>query len=667
MGAGGGALWLRASGFEHGEPGALIALDPATGAGRWSTPLRYNRLAYDDFCHGDGWVAASEGLPGEPSAQAVVGFDAASGERRWSLPGALLAGAGEHVFVELSHDTVAVVSGRTGERAGEIGLTAGYRSLVYWSPRALAVDGGLWLIGRDALVRVADEGGWREVERVETGGRDSGVALVWAAGQPVAAVTRESAAGSATLLLARDERGVFAEVGRAPGALRSAMGGAFVSLWTSINEKTERFTALTLGGGSASLLSVEPDRGGAIASGGDAAVSAPYGYLIVARLEAGRGSADAPILTRVSLPDEHWKSFAVGGGAAWVQSGDRLLRFELDALPEGDADATLSWWDVPAPSSSPSFYARVSALAADSARAEHPELGEVTLRGDVSGLKVRDRVTLAEVREVLPGFHQVRRWHKAHGEAAPFVPPPALSLPASALPPLPDAPASTDTAWGDALRACAAERGFGITPLMTRFMARYDTDERFRRWVNRLGIYVSISGYTSCWLGTDCAIVYFAGDMSGQAYGLYLYPPEQRPEASPPMVYWDHETREVSWQGPDFDTFLHNFLAGRARWDDEGHAGLVREALGLEAREERRQPAPGWFEDAHSAPSMGLRDAVLLAEEDPVAAERVMVALHREHEKSAPIREALDRLYQALGWRYHLRNLREAARIAGVS
>ena len=49
-----------------------------------------------------------------------------------------------------------------------------------------------------------------------------------------------------------------------------------------------------------------------------------------------------------------------------------------------------------------------------------------------------------------------------------------------------------------------------------------------------------------------------------------------------------------------------------------------------------------------------------------MAAERALVALHRVNEKSRRIREALDALYKRLGWRDHLRNLREAARIAGV-
>ena len=603
-----GRVWLHAAHLTHGESGSLVALDAATGAGLWSAPLAHNRLAYNTCFVGDGWVAATEGLPGELSKQRAVGFDAETGARLWAREAELIAGAGRHAFLRGPSDELTVLDGRSGAVVGQIALTAGWRNLGFWSPNLLLRDGELWYLGKQALVRAADRGGWRVVERIETGDT-FGAALVDVGGRLMILKDGDTREGAGVALLALAD-GSFSKVGRLEGRLRAAAGGDFLSVWTAINEKTDRFTALVPGGPSDSLLSVAPNHASPITLGGGAALTAPYRYVIIARLRDG-----VPVLTRVSLPEQHWTSAVIGDGVAWVQSADRLMRLELAALPlEPAPDLALPWLDPPGPSHAPDFYARVTGVGEGEATAEHPDLGVVTLRGDVSGLKPRARVTLEEVREVLPGVYRVRRWRPAHGTAALYTPPAALSLPASDLPPLPAAPASTETAWAAALRGVAAARGFAVSPLMARFFERCDTDERFRQQVQRLGLYLSIDGTTGCWLGTDSAIVRFAGDMSGQVYGLYLYPPEQLPDAPAPIVYWDHETREVSWQAADFDTFLRELLADRERWHKDENAVFVRDALGLSAGRPERVPAPVWFVDAHSEPSVGLQAALELAE-----------------------------------------------------
>lgn len=215
----------------------------------------------------------------------------------------------------------------------------------------------------------------------------------------------------------------------------------------------------------------------------------------------------------------------------------------------------------------------------------------------------------------------------------------------------------------DVLRESADRFGFTIPPLLAALLEVNDGDDVARRWIESSGLLLSVSGFSNCWIGTDPAFLGFAGDGSGQQWGLYLYPPQMTPGVECAIAYWDHETREVSYVASTFEEFLADQLH-RMSEDNADELALLLEKLGLPldfARERVWTPPPAWFASAHGDATRGttLADADAAIEADPIAGERLLVAYVREHESDVEGIGRMEILYERLGWRFHRENLRQ--------
>lgn len=235
-----------------------------------------------------------------------------------------------------------------------------------------------------------------------------------------------------------------------------------------------------------------------------------------------------------------------------------------------------------------------------------------------------------------------------------------LAVPAPGLRPAPAPPREAKDL--QVLREAAERFGFRIPALLEKLLVLDASEPVASRWIRRTGLELGVSGFSNCWIGTDPAMLGFAGDGSGQQWGLYLYPPQLNASPEPAVVYWDHETRELSWSGATFEQFLRRHLAVHANDDRTDALPLLLAALGLprDFPEDSWEPAPAWYAAAH-----GERDRVTLADaraaldRDAIEGERLLVAYVRDHENDDEGIHEMELLYERLGWRFHRENLRQ--------
>lgn len=407
---------------------------------------------------------------------------------------------------------------------------------------------------------------------------------------------------------------------------------------------------------------------------------------------AGRAFALAPRETRVGpmtvvfgidlATGARTELFAFAGSKRAHSNGGDFLLVQVE-LPDG-ANEIVAW--MPG-ASAPAF--RIPCGEGGWAQCCHVDgaLGAVSLRGALDVFAVRGG-NLFTVRVPMPEHYTPtaivsggRVFASAAGlfeidvAALPFATehravdiafegktPLALSASASVVPVSVRAPARNL----EVLRESAERFGFTIPPLLAALLEVYDGDDVARRWIQSSGMELRVTGFSNCWIGTDPAFLGFAGDGSGQQWGLYLYPPQMKAGVECAVAYWDHETREVSMLATTFEEFLADQLY---RMNEEAADELVMllEKLGLPpdfAQERVWVPPPAWFSSAHgeARPTLAEVDAAL--ERDPISGERVLVAYVRENEKDDEGIARMELLYERLGWRFHRENLRQLKQYA---
>ncbi len=186
--------------------------------------------------------------------------------------------------------------------------------------------------------------------------------------------------------------------------------------------------------------------------------------------------------------------------------------------------------------------------------------------------------------------------------------------------------------------------GFSISPLLEKVLRQTDTDEAFRRWLDQLSILIEVTGKSTAWEGADPCLLGLAGSGGGDVVAFYVFPPGLPAGAPLPMVDWWHETNEVSWLSPDFDTWFATRLASEREASPEVVA-LVLERLGLPA------------EFAKSAVVAAAAPAWFTADPTTDTEERRLVHSLRTMREDAATRERLRTVYAELGWAWHGENL----------
>lgn len=475
---------------------------------------------------------------------------------------------------------------------------------------------------------------------------------------------RETPHGPRTELFAPESPDVV--LGSVEGELiASARTGALVLLGVAMPGTRYDLVALALGA-RAPELRLPGAFAAALAAEGPYAIAAtPNGTLHAFRL-------DAAGLASISIATPAWAHVdaRLVGGEALVLTGRTLVLARLDAMPfvPGAHHAiAVSYAPIVGHARGLREPGVVVATVGQKILVDHPEVRRLTIERAPDDPPVRsgDKIRIDDVREPLPGILKVHAWSKGDGLASVRPPPPPLELPAPDVRPLTSALGGATAAPRprnrEVMQKLAASWGFAVPPALDAFLEATDTDPVLCRWLTRLGLeYVDVRTLSADWNADPC-VLGFAGRGNGDAPALYLYPPALASGAEPIVVEYWHETNECSFVARTFDEFLGAMLAEQEREEPELVA-LVRERLRIAPRKVLAGAPPDWL--AHPDAAAPPLDEIEAREArgDLLGAERGWAQHYvAQGPNEARARDALKRLYAALGWHAALDALARAA------
>jgi hypothetical protein len=527
----------------------------------------------------------------------------------WRRPGEL-RGTTRNGFV------VAERNPEGGARLVEVTPAGQARTLVevpdakYSLPAAVVTAEHVWTISKKKLLGVPLEGGAPRTLKVAS--KDA--ALLPFRGGVLLLETLEEKTGTRTRLSAANE--ALVELGALPGPMfapvSAASDGLVVAVATDEGEAWECVVAAPEKTAEPLRLTV-PARLPAAASGAVAAI-AQQGALALLSLQSG-----APACVRIPIPQGSQPSVGVGPSVACVAVSKQLFVVELAQVQ----------WTAGLSAQSVTF---LPAAKGEPAPAPAKPGGDF-IRGMLDALRGKR----SEAGTPVSG---------------------SIALDVAQLPPAHIDAASRPQENLAQLKRVSERLGFSIPRALEALVTKNDRDPQFRRWLDQLSIIVDITGFSTAWEGADPCLIGLAGNGGGDVVALYFYPPAHPAGASLPVVDWWHETNEVAWLAKDFDTWLAARLA-EAKEDEPEIAALVMERLGIGAPTSSSEAGapPAWFLTAHGEGRAEVDDLARLMQSKPVEAERLAVRRLRDDPEDDETAALLSKLYEQLGWSWHLENL----------
>lgn len=646
-----GAAWLRSQ--VH-----AAVVDLATAEVRFRLELPAG-ARFDHRIRFSGRLAAATIGQGE-----VVCVDVSSGKMAWRWTGEVRA-ATEGGFLVAARPTpeeAALIEVATDGTGREI-LRVPFERVL---PPAVVAGGRLWTVGGGKLIGVPfGKKRWfgRAARPIEIPVAGAPALLPWRGGLLVG-LGEEGRDGPITRLSALDgDRERLRDLRTVAGEIfspLSAVGDDVLLAVASREGDAWDCRAVALDDTEPPLLLAVPRHARAAARDSIAAI-AQDGALALFRTDRGHLRC-----VRVPLPPGG-ASVAVGSGVACAAHGQKLFVVEVGALDFGDgvAERGLDLAMVRRPSTADPQPAAVVFAGSAVVLVAHPRFGRLKLdRGPSSPVvEPGEHVLLDGVREEQPGIWKVDSWRKEGAAAAAPGAEGRLTLGPEGLPPIYPVSVAPPRESLANLHRASERLGFVIPPLLEKVVAEHDRDEAFRRWMERLGLIVEVTGYSIAWEGADPCMLSFAGDGGGDIHALYFYPPAHAGGGMLPVVDWWHETNEVSWIAADFDGYFAHVLHA-ARGDTAGVVERVLERLGLPLGfpQPRAGGLPDWFLAAHAPdlPPLSLDEVAARAAADPVRTERELVRLLRADADEERARSLLGETYRRLGWTWHAENLTRA-------
>lgn len=435
--------------------------------------------------------------------------------------------------------------------------------------------------------------------------------------------------------------------------------------------------------GAGNPLRLPAELGSAVVAGEGFVACSMTGALHVARISDASGWGGLAPLGAITLPlPPTWAptpaALAVDGRTLVALAGDVLVVLDVDALPVGEGHRILGLTLVPIEPRGPSHPepAKVVFVMSDKVLADHPSLGRLQLPITPSTPTVArgDLVRIDDARQELPGIFRVYAWARPDDPRGASQPRPPLVLPPPELElAMGDASSASKGSERAALEALARRHGLAVPPRLLRMLGLADEDPVFRRWLEQLWLELEVRSLVGDWQA-DPSLLAFAGLGNGDAWCLYVHP--DAPADS--VVLFSHETNAVDELPTTFDAWLDAHLAGfeteqPGRRFDPRLADLatrVRAALEVPSRAPvvappasalRRPPTPFWWQAASLTGDFSVPLRVNEWAETNLAAGRMRDAerwvLARYLRGDLASRDALLRVYEALGWAYQLEQL----------
>lgn len=629
----------------------LVGVDLKTGETRhrWQIEADINRQ--ERLLHAGQYVAGSH-------QGRVRCLNLANGAETWTADGQVL-GATENAFLLARHyqQEVVELQAETGKELRVLGLpktnSRDWLDALSWQDSVLLAD--------DHGVMLFPKGASRPRWTVKHGG--SYPSLTTVANRPCLVKDYDTRHGAKTGLLEINlADGVLTETVTLEGRAHVApTSGQLVCAMSRCTNEQRVFLARSIE--LPAQLTVHVHGFAECKASRNTGVGVMPGAVSVFRLVGGELGC-----FRTSLPEGSAPSACFADGLLCISVNNKLLLINVGSLSfePGFNQGDLAFMAIGGGRGS-SIPGRVVFAGPSMAMLDHPEYGRIKLdlgAGSVT-LKSGDEVILDDVREKLKGIHEVKAWHKS-GEAATAVPEAIpLVLKAIDLPPRDMPVEHTKLENAVHLRSLSARLKFRTTPLFEKVISLNDSDPRFQEWLERQGFIVQVEELSQAWMGADPCLIPIVSNGGGDLDALYFYPPAFHEGEGLPVARWCHDSNEVEWLAGGFDEYFANQLD---KWGEEAAISrkLVMEALGLDdsiLNKPAQSEPPPWFSAAHGREKEpALTKVIRAAKTDPMGAERDLVALYArprsEDGELLKVFKAMEKIYAALGWAFHLENLR---------